>query len=157
MLHLRVTCPSSLTGTVEATLADSDGVSSVVLQRGVVVAALGAGDGAGDGGDDSGAGGDGRASGGPADLVEADLARESVDHVLALLERAGLREVGTVTLTHLELVDGAAVAAAQARAPGQGVDAVVWCQLVEGTREDSTLSMAYLACSRPCSSPRSGC
>lgn len=134
MLHLRVTCPPSLTDTVETTLADSDGVSSVVVQRGVVVAALGAGD------EDD----DGSPPAAPADLVEADLARESVDHVLALLERSGLRDVGTLTLVRLDLVDGAAATAAQARAPGQGVDAVVWRQLVETTREDSALSAAYL-------------
>ena len=136
MLHLRVTCPPSLTGSVRRTLVDSDGVVSVVVQRGIVAAALGTTASAGHEDEDLPAP--------DADLVEADLVRESADHVLALLERAGLREVGTLTLTHLELVDGAAVAAAQARAPGQGVDAVVWRQLVEDTREDSVLSTTYL-------------
>lgn len=135
VLHLRVTCPASLTDDVERVLVGCDGVLSVVVQRGVVVAALGG---------PAGAGSDEQEPHRGADLVEADLAREVTDHVLALLERAGLREAGTLTLSDLGLVDGAAVAAAQERAPGQGVDAVVWRQLVESTREDSTLSVAYL-------------
>lgn len=141
VLHLRVTCPATLTDQVERVLVGCDGVLSVVVQRGVVVAALGGTP------DVSGADGAPAAERAPhrgGDLVEADVAREVTDHVLALLERAGLREVGTLTLSDLALVDGAAVAAAQERAPGQGVDAVVWRQLVESTREDSTLSVAYL-------------
>lgn len=91
VLHLRVTCPATLTDDVRRVLTTTDGVVSVVVQRGVVVATVAGAD--------------------VADLVEAD---------------------------------GAAVTAVQQGAPAQGVDAVVWRQLVEHTRDDSTLSAAYL-------------
>jgi uncharacterized hydrophobic protein (TIGR00271 family) len=118
VLHLRLICPSERTDEVGELLDRSVGVAHIVLIRGAAV----------------------RPSG---DVVEADIARECADEVLAGLTALSLDHDGAITLESLDTVLSDAADAAEEAAPGQGVDAVVWDELVARTGEDSRLTVSY--------------
>ena len=79
----------------------------------------------------------------PGDVIEADLARECVDAMLTELESLGLAHYGAVTVESLDTVLSDAADEAERAAPGEGVDAVVWDELISRTGEDSRLSISY--------------
>jgi uncharacterized hydrophobic protein (TIGR00271 family) len=118
-MHLRIVCPGARTEEVVEVLRSTPGATSVTVLRGAVVQPAG-------------------------DLLEADVAREAVDDLIADLERRGLDRDGVITLETLDTAAGREVEEAERAAPGEGVDAVVWRELVERTKEDSTLSTTFL-------------
>lgn len=120
MLHLRVVCPGELTDRVYAALEDRPGVAHLLLHRGAAVRPRG-------------------------DLVEADIARECADGLLADLGEIGVDHSGGITLEQLDTVLSDAADAAEKAAPGDSADAVVWDELVNRTGEESRLSGAFLA------------
>ncbi len=120
MLHLRVTCPATATDAVLDKLRDDRGVVHLIVARGVVVDPLG-------------------------DLVEADVAREAADGVLAALCDLGIDHAGGITLVPLDTVLSDAADAAEVAAPGDPADAVVWDELIARTGDDSRLTVTYLA------------
>ena len=77
MLHLRLICPSDRTGEVSDLLDRSVGVAHVAVFRGAAVRPAG-------------------------DVVEADLARECVDELLAALTALSLDRDGAITLEALD-------------------------------------------------------
>lgn len=120
MLHLRLIVPTDLRDKTLASLDESAGVTHVVLLPGSAV----------------------RPSG---DLVLADVARESADEVLASLRALGLAERGAIDVEQIELTISRAADRAEAAAPGEGADALVWEAVSEITHEESTLTGVYLA------------
>jgi uncharacterized hydrophobic protein (TIGR00271 family) len=118
VLHLRLICPSDRVGKVMDLLDRSVGVAHVAVFPGAAVRP-------------------------PGDVVEADLARECVDAVLTELESLGLAHDGAVTVESLDTVLSDAADEAERAAPGEGVDAVVWDELISRTGEDSRLSISY--------------
>ena len=118
VLHLRLICPPERTVQVNGILDRSVGVAHVAVFRGVAVRPAG-------------------------DVVEADLARECVDDLLAELTALGLDHDGAITLENLDTVLSDAADAAEEAAPGEGVDAVVWDELIARTGEDSRLSVSF--------------
>jgi uncharacterized hydrophobic protein (TIGR00271 family) len=118
VLHLRLICPSDRTEEVSGILGRSVGVAHLALFRGAAVRP-------------------------PGDVVEADLARECVDAVLAELTALSLDHDGAITLEALDTVLSDAADAAEEAAPGAGVDAVVWDELIARTGEDSRLSVSF--------------
>ncbi len=118
MLHLRVVSPAELTDAVLVLLRRQQGVTHVVLVRGAAVEPAG-------------------------DLVEADLARESADEVLAALSELGIDRDGGITVVTLDTVLSDAADTAQARAPGDGADAIVWEELVARSGEESRLNVTF--------------
>ena len=118
MLHLRVICTPDRTDEVCGVLDRAVGVAHVVVLPGTAV----------------------RPSG---DLIEADLARECVDAVLAELTVRSLDHDGAITLESLDTVLSDAATRAEEAAPGDGVDAVVWEELIARTGEDSRLSVSF--------------
>lgn len=118
-MHLRIICPGARTEEVVDLLRAAPGAAGVVVLRGAVVQPDG-------------------------DLVQAHVAREAVDGLVTDLERRGLSREGVITLETLDTAVGAEVERAERDAPGEGVDAVVWRELVERTEEDSTLSATFL-------------
>ena len=76
----------------------------------------------------------------PGDVIEADLARECVDAVLAELTDRSLDRDGAITLESLDTVLSDAATRAEEAAPGDGADAVVWEELISRAGEDSRLS-----------------
>jgi uncharacterized hydrophobic protein (TIGR00271 family) len=118
VLHLRLICPSDRIGKVMDLLDRSVGVAHVAVFPGAAVRP-------------------------PGDVIEADLARECVDAVLTELESLGLAHYGAVTVESLDTVLSDAADEAERAAPGEGVDAVVWDELISRTGEDSRLSISY--------------
>ncbi|MGH3774640.1 MAG: DUF389 domain-containing protein [Pseudonocardiaceae bacterium] len=120
MLHLRVTCPAEATEAVLGRLRNDPGVVHLCVLRGVGVDP-------------------------PGDLVQADVAREIADEVLAALCALGIDHTGGITLEPLDTVLSDAADAAERTAPGDPADAVVWDELIERTGGDSRLTVTFLA------------
>jgi hypothetical protein len=118
VLHLRLICPAERTDEVGELLDHSVGVAHVVVIRGAAVRP-------------------------PGDVVEADIARECADELLAGLTALSLDHDGAITLESLDTVLSDAADAAEEAAPGQGADAVVWDELVARTGDDSRLTVGY--------------
>ena len=120
MLHLRAICPAERTDAVLAALKAEPGVTHVVLLRGAAVDPVG-------------------------DVVEADVAREATDHVVASLCDLGVDRDGGVTLEQIDTALSDAADRAEEAAPGDGADAVVWEELLARTGEESRLNATFLA------------
>lgn len=80
----------------------------------------------------------------PGDVVEADLARESVEGVLESLRALGCAQHGGIVLETLDTVVSAAADRAEKAAPGEGVDAVVWDELIARTGQGARLSVNFV-------------
>jgi uncharacterized hydrophobic protein (TIGR00271 family) len=80
----------------------------------------------------------------PGDVVEADVAREAVDGVLEQLHALGCAERGGMVLETLDTVVSEAAERAEAAAPGEGVDAVVWDELLARTGQGARLSVTFV-------------
>ncbi len=120
MLHLRVVSPADRTADVLATVRDEPGAVHLVVHRGAVLRPDG-------------------------DLIEADIARECADDLLGALTDLGIDHSGAITLEQLDTVLSDAADTAEEAAPGDGVDAVVWDELIGRTGEESRLSVTFLA------------
>lgn len=79
------------------------------------------------------------------DVVLCDVAREAADELLAGLCAIGLDRSGSIALESIDLSLSERADKAEADAPGEGADAVVWEQLADATHEESTLSLTYVA------------
>lgn len=118
-MHLRAACSPDVVDAVLDHLKGATGVTGLVHLRGVVVEP-------------------------PGDLVEAEVAREAVDGVVEDLTGTGLLERGALVLLDVDTATGRPVERAEEDAPGEGVDAVVWSQLVERAESDGSLSAAFV-------------
>ena len=122
MIRLRALCPDSEPGLVDNVLdvlSGEPGAVHVVRLRGVMVDP-------------------------PGDVVEADLARESVDGVLEALRGFGCGQRGGIVLETLDTVVSDAADRAEEAAPGEGVDAVVWDELLARTGQGARLSVTFV-------------
>ncbi|MGH3987078.1 MAG: DUF389 domain-containing protein [Pseudonocardiaceae bacterium] len=120
MLHLRVTCPAEATDAVLDRLRNDPGTFHLTVLRGAAVDP-------------------------PGDLVEADVAREAADGVLADLCALGVDHTGGISLEPLDTVLSDAADAAERAAPGDPADAVVWDELIARTGDDSRLTFTFLS------------
>jgi hypothetical protein len=111
VLHLRVTCPVEATDAVLDCLRRDAGAVHLVALRGAAVDP-------------------------PGDLIQADVAREAADGVLAALRALGIDHVGGITLEPVDTVLSDAADAAVAAAPGDPADALVWDELIARTGVD---------------------
>jgi uncharacterized hydrophobic protein (TIGR00271 family) len=80
----------------------------------------------------------------PGDVVEADLARESVDGVLQQLRELGCAQHGGIVLETLDTVVSDAAERAEEAVPGEGLDAVVWDELLDRTGQGARLSATFV-------------
>lgn len=120
MLHLRVIAPPELTGAVLDLYRHTPGTAHIVVQRGAAVQPAG-------------------------DVIVADVAREATDAVIGGLKALGLAEDGAITLQALDTVLSSAAYRAEDEAEGDGADAVLWDELLARTREESSLTVTFLA------------
>lgn len=120
MLHIRVICPSGTTEDALAVLRAEPGATLITVQPGAAVEPSG-------------------------DVLEADVARESVNDVVEALESLGISRSGGIVLGPVDTTLSDAAERAVADAPGDPADAVVWEALLAETRDESTLSPAFLA------------
>jgi uncharacterized hydrophobic protein (TIGR00271 family) len=119
VLHLRLISPADRTDPVRALLAGHPGVTNLAVLPGAGHQPEG-------------------------DLLLADVAREAASEVLTELRALGLEDRGSIAVEDVDLSLSAVARQAERRAPGQGVDAVVWEDLEARSRADSALSGAYL-------------
>ena len=73
-----------------------------------------------------------------------DVAREAADHLVDQLAALGVEQDGSIAIEEIDTALSRVARQAQADAPGEGVDAVVWNQVEERTSEESTLSATFL-------------
>ena len=117
MLHLRVICPQRLATPVVDELARHVGVINIVA-AGVTSSGV---------------------------EVRADLAREIGDEVLRALHELDVCADGMIAMEPLDTAIGSLVDKAEADAPGEGADALIWDELSTRTGEDSTLTGTFVA------------
>ncbi|WP_128433147.1 DUF389 domain-containing protein [Streptomyces cyaneus] len=79
------------------------------------------------------------------DLILCDVAREAGDELLYGLQELGIEEHGSIAVENIDLSLSKRADKAEAEAPGEGADAVLWEHLTDATHEESTLSITYLA------------
>ncbi|MHA6625506.1 DUF389 domain-containing protein [Pseudonocardia sichuanensis] len=120
MLHMRVIAPTERTDAVRDLLVDAPGATHVTVLPGVAVQP-------------------------PGDVVEADVARESVDDLLGQLCALGVDSAGGVTLELIDTTLSDAADAAEEAAPGDPQDAVIWDEVVARTGEESRFSVSFQA------------
>ncbi|MGW5054629.1 DUF389 domain-containing protein [Actinokineospora sp. NPDC004072] len=120
MLHLRAVCPPAAAPGVLSVLRTHPGAAHLVHLPGAAVHPAG-------------------------DVVEAMVARESADEILAALAELGVDHTGGLSLEQLDVVLSDAADAAEAAAPGEAADAVVWENLLAKTGEESRLNGTFLA------------
>lgn len=120
VLHVRVISPAGVTADVLDVAAGSPAVVNVLRFPGVARVPVG-------------------------DLVEFDVAREAANGVLEQLRALGLKDSGAITVEPLELSLSTASEVAEALAPGDPDDAVVWEELAARTATDARITWAFLA------------
>ncbi len=120
MLHLRVITPPELTESVLDLYRHHRGIANVVAHRGAAIDPQG-------------------------DVVIADIARDAADSLIGGLRALGIDQDGAITMEVLDTVLSTAAYRAEDEIRGDGEDAVVWDELVLRTREQSSLSLSYLA------------
>jgi uncharacterized hydrophobic protein (TIGR00271 family) len=120
LLQLQVTVPTDRTAQVLELFEQCPGTAHLAVLRGASVAPAG-------------------------DLVLADIARESVDGVVAALKQLDVDHDGGIVLVTVDAAVSSAARRAEERAPGDAADAVVWEQVIRTVDADSQLSFSYLA------------
>lgn len=120
MLHLRLITPSDRTDEVVRLIGKTVGTAHLVVLPGTARDPAG-------------------------DVVMCDVAREAGDELLAGLRELGIDTTGSIAVESIDLSLSERADKAEADAPGEGADAVLWEQLTEATHEESTLSVTYLA------------
>jgi uncharacterized hydrophobic protein (TIGR00271 family) len=119
VLHLRIISPADRTERVESLLAGDVAATHVVVFPGVARDPAG-------------------------DLITCDVAREGASALLERLRDMGLERDGSIMLEQVDVSLSHAADRAERRAPGFGVDAVVWEEIEHTTGEESRLSVSFL-------------
>src|SRR3954467_1982362 len=120
MLHLRLITPSDRTDDVVRLIETTVGTTHVVLLPGAARNPAG-------------------------DVVMCDVAREAGDELLTGLQELGIEKTGSIAVENIDLSLSKRADKAEAEAPGEGADAVLWEHLTDATHEESTLSVTYVA------------
>lgn len=77
-------------------------------------------------------------------LVLCDVAREAANDVIEWLQHEGVHHGGAITVDTLDAVVSEAAARAEAAAPGEGSDALVWEELESRARTDEQLTVSFV-------------
>ncbi|MFD5859189.1 DUF389 domain-containing protein [Streptomyces chartreusis] len=120
MLHLRLITPSDKTDDVVRLIENTIGTTHLVVLSGAARNPSG-------------------------DVVTCDVAREAGDELLSKLQELDVDKQGSIAVENIDLSLSKRADKAEAEAPGEGADAVLWEHLTEATHEESTLSVTYLA------------
>ncbi|WP_433591163.1 DUF389 domain-containing protein [Nocardia sp. CA-145437] len=120
MLHLRIVSPSERSGDVLRILVAEPGATHVTLARGEAVDP-------------------------PGDVIEADLARGSVNAAVAALSALDLARTGSISFAPTGIMLSGAGQRAAAAAPRPPDQAVVWEQLLAQAREGARFTPTFLA------------
>ena len=77
------------------------------------------------------------------DLVLCDVAREAADEVVEWLQRQGVHHSGAISVDTAATIVSDAAAQADALAPGEGGDALIWEQIEAQARSDSVPTTSF--------------
>ncbi|TWP37430.1 DUF389 domain-containing protein [Leekyejoonella antrihumi] len=120
LVHLRLTMPDHLTDNVLDLVRDSASITNLTLQRGACLRPAG-------------------------DLIEVDVARESVSELLDQLDDVGLDKQGGIVLTEPAATPFDAAQAVEEAAEGDPDDSVIWDMLkqqaLDGARPTVTFHL----------------
>jgi uncharacterized hydrophobic protein (TIGR00271 family) len=119
VLLVRIYSPTELTPAVTAVLREEPSVSALAVMEGASVVP-------------------------PGDLVLADIARETANDVIDHLRETGVHERGAIQVEPVRTWISRPGFDAERAAPGAGVDAVVWADVVQRAYEESQLTYAYV-------------
>ncbi|MFF8866537.1 DUF389 domain-containing protein [Streptomyces sp. NPDC015139] len=120
MLHLRLITPADTTDEVVRKIENTVGTAHLVVLPGAARNPAG-------------------------DVVLCDVAREAGDGLLTSLRELELDRTGSIAVENVDLSLSRRADKAEAEAPGEGADAVLWEGLTDATHEESTLSVTYVA------------
>ncbi|MFF9159351.1 DUF389 domain-containing protein [Streptomyces longwoodensis] len=120
MLHLRLITPADRTEDVVRLIEKTVGTTHLVVLPGAARNPAG-------------------------DVVLCDVAREAGDELLSSLQELGLDRTGSIAVENIDLSLSRRADKAEAEAPGEAADAVLWEHLTDATHEESTLSVTYVA------------
>lgn len=120
MLHLRLIVPADRTDEVLDLIGRTVGTTHLVVMPGAARDPQG-------------------------DVVLCDVAREAGDDLIAALRGLGIDRTGSIAVENTDLTLSAYADKAEADAPGEGSDAVLWEELTQATDEESTFSATYVA------------
>ncbi|EKX68266.1 DUF389 domain-containing protein [Streptomyces ipomoeae] len=120
MLHLRLITPADKTDDVVRLIEKTVGTTHLVVMTGAARTPAG-------------------------DLVLCDVAREAGDELIGALRALELDKCGSIAVENIDLALSERADKAEAEAPGEGADAVLWEHLADATHEESTLSITYVA------------
>ncbi|MFF8591377.1 DUF389 domain-containing protein [Streptomyces sp. NPDC015220] len=120
MLHLRLITPADRTEEVAGLIQRTVGTAHLVVLPGAARSPSG-------------------------DVVMCDVAREAAEALLGGLRELGIDRTGSIAVETIDLSLSERADRAEAEAPGEAADAVLWEELTEATHEESTLSVTYLA------------
>ena len=120
MLHLQVVVPDELREPVLSMLTAEPGVAHVALYRGAGIRPAG-------------------------DVLSADIARESANEILEKLKALRVAQRGAITMEVIDTVVSRSAHHAERTARGDPADALIWEELIERTREESSLNLTFLA------------
>ncbi|MFF4358773.1 DUF389 domain-containing protein [Streptomyces sp. NPDC001604] len=120
MLHLRLITPSDKTDDVVRLIERTVGTTHLVVIPGAARNPVG-------------------------DVVMCDVAREAGDELIGELRALELDRTGSIAVENIDLSLSKRADKAEAEAPGEGADAVLWEHLTDATHEESTLSVTYVA------------
>ncbi len=81
----------------------------------------------------------------PGDVITVQIARESAEELIERLHSLNLPELGSISVSSPDLVLSTRADAAEASAPGESADSVIWDEVSRQTGEDSKLTWSYLA------------
>ncbi len=118
LVHLRLTVPSSLTPDVRRLLLEDGCGTNVVLHAGASLEPEG-------------------------DLLECDVARESVNRLLGELDEIGVVERGGILVSTPDSTPFAAAKELEEAAPGDPEDAVIWDAVLEEAEDGSVPTLSY--------------
>ncbi|MET7744060.1 DUF389 domain-containing protein [Streptomyces sp. NPDC005385] len=120
MLHLRLITPADRTDDVVRLVEGTVGTAHLVVLPGAARNPVG-------------------------DVVLCDVAREAGDELIGGLRDLGIDQTGSIAVDDIDLSLSRRADKAEADAPGEGADAVLWEHLEDATHEESTLSVTYVA------------
>jgi len=119
VLHLRVTSPPDRTESVVDLIENCPGTAHLAVLEGAAKRPT------------------------VGDLIIADVARESVDGLIHDLRYLAIDKDGGIAIENIDTAISGAAERAEDRAPGEGVDAVIWEEVVRRVDKDSILSWTY--------------
>jgi uncharacterized hydrophobic protein (TIGR00271 family) len=120
MLHIRVVTPHALCDQVLALLEAEPSIHNIVVMKGACRRPDG-------------------------DLIQFDVPREGANAAIVDLRSLDIHRCGSIAIERVDTALSDIAAAAEARSPGESSEAVIWEEVESRVRDESALTVSYLA------------